>query len=325
MCFMKRIILAVTALMTITLSASAMSSEQARREALFLTDKMAYELNLSEEQYDAAYEINLDYLMGVTNVDDVYSYYWTQRNLDMSYILLDWQWNAFRAATYFYRPLYWDGGYWHFGVYARYPRRSFFYFDRPTVFVTYRGGHSWHANGGHSYYHGRRDDFRPAPDRHIGMRDNRNNGFSQRRNGGFGNNTPQQRGSSTRVTVNNGNGSRNGGFNARRGNTTTTTTTAPSNSGIRNNGGFGTTRSTTTPSNSGVRSNSGFSGSRGSSAGSSRGGFGTTRSVSTPSNSGVRSSGGFGGSRGNSVGSGTRSSGGFGGGTVHGGGFGGRR
>ena len=46
-------------LLTLTATISAMSYEQAREQALFLTDKMAYELNLTEEQYDAAYEIIL--------------------------------------------------------------------------------------------------------------------------------------------------------------------------------------------------------------------------------------------------------------------------
>lgn len=167
---MKRMIIAIVAMLTMTVSATAMSYEQARREALFLTDKMAYELNLTDEQYDAAYEINLDYLMGVTGRDDVFGTYWTRRNLDISYILLDWQWSAFRAATYFYRPLYWHGGYWHFGIYARYPRRDYFYFGRPTVYISYRGGHSWRSNGGHSYYHGRKHDFHRG-NGHHGMRD----------------------------------------------------------------------------------------------------------------------------------------------------------
>ncbi len=73
---MKRMIIAIMAMLTITVSATAMSYDQARREALFLTDKMAYELNLTNEQYDAAYEINLDYLMGVTGRDDVFGTYW---------------------------------------------------------------------------------------------------------------------------------------------------------------------------------------------------------------------------------------------------------
>ena len=213
---MKKILMAIVALMTFTASANAMSYEQARREALFLTDKMAYELNLSDAQYDAAYEINLDYLMGVTSVDDVYGDYWTRRNLDLSYILLDWQWNAFRAASYFFRPLYWNAGCWHFGIYARYPRRSFYYFARPTVYVSYRGGHCWRMNGGHSYYHNHSSHFR---NHHAnnGMRDrfdrgeighsNRNNSNRfDRNNNGNGNrygNDRFNRNSSTRVTVNN--------------------------------------------------------------------------------------------------------------------------
>ncbi|MGM9698087.1 MAG: hypothetical protein ACI3Y0_05540 [Prevotella sp.] len=157
---MKKILMAIVALMTLTTSANAMSYEQARREALFLTDKMAYELNLTDDQYDAAYEINLDYLMGVTSVDDVYGTYWTRRNMDFNYILHEWQWDLFRAATYFYRPLYWNAGCWHFGIYARYPHRHYFYFSHPTVYVSYRGGHSWRSNGGHSYYHGHKDHYR---------------------------------------------------------------------------------------------------------------------------------------------------------------------
>ena len=152
---MKKFILALTALLTMTVSANAMSYEQAREQALFLTDKMAYELNLTEDQYEAAYEINLDYLMSINNYDDLYGLYWERRNMDLSYILLDWQYRAYCAASYFYRPLYWDRGSWHFGIYARYPHRSYFYFGRPHFYVTYRGGHSWHMNGGRSWYHGR--------------------------------------------------------------------------------------------------------------------------------------------------------------------------
>ena len=48
---MKKFLVALTALFTLTLSANAMGYEQARQQALFLTDKMAYELNLTDEQY----------------------------------------------------------------------------------------------------------------------------------------------------------------------------------------------------------------------------------------------------------------------------------
>ena len=192
---MKKIMMTLVAMLTIAATGKAMSYEQARNEALFLTDKMAYELNLTDEQYEAAYEINLDYLMGVTSYDDVYSTYWERRNLDMSYILFDWQWQAFCAATYFYRPLYWDGGYWHFAIYARYPHRDYFYFGRPVFYASYRGGHAWHVHGGHGYYYGRRDHYRPAGRSHFGMLDRWNRGDYR------GHHPSGQRHSSTRTTA----------------------------------------------------------------------------------------------------------------------------
>ena len=173
---MKKMMMTLIAMLTMTVQMNAMSFEQARNEALFLTDKMAYELNLTDEQYEAAYEINLDYLMGVTGRADVFGPYWERRNLDLSYILLDWQWEAFLAATYFYRPLYWDAGYWHFAIYARYPHRDYFYFGRPHFYATYRGGHAWHRNGGRSYYVGRREHFRSPGREHFGMHDRWNRG-----------------------------------------------------------------------------------------------------------------------------------------------------
>lgn len=261
-------------ILSITISASAMSYEQARREALFLTDKMAYELNLSDQQYDAAYEINLDYLMGVTGRDDVYGTYWDRRNLDMSYILFDWQWNAFCAATYFYRPLYWNAGYWHFGIYARYPRRDYFYFGRPTVYVSYCGGHSWHHNGGHSYYKPRTNSFRTGTTNHVGLRDRWNNGETNRNNG-------SRMKSSTRVTVNNntsgstrpniGSSKTGGSFSGSR----TNTTTAGKGNGISYTPAGGSNSNVTNTTTGGSRTGGTFSGSRTS------GSFGTARTTTT--------------------------------------------
>ena len=258
---MKKMIFALMVMLTTTLSASAMSYEQARNEALFLTDKMAYELNLTDAQYEAAYEINVDYLMGVTSYNDVYGPYWERRNLDMSYILYQWQWDAFVAATYFYRPLYWSAGHWHFGIYARYTVRDYFYFGRPHFYATYRGGHAWHMNGGRSYYHGRIDHFRPAlrdNSQHFGMRSKWDRGDFRNSRGSYRGN------SSTRVTAgrrgnDNGSfgnrgrsmGSENGSFGNRgrsmgsEGRPQTTTPATPS----RNFGGSSTSRpQTTTPS-----------------------------------------------------------------------------
>ncbi len=168
---MKKLLAIVALLAMTTMTTNAMSYEQARQQALFLTDKMAYELNLTEEQYEAAFEVNLDYLMSVNTIDDLYSVYWTRRNLDFSYILFDWQYRMFCDAIYFYRPLYWDAGYWHFRIYTRYPHRNYFYFGRPHFWTVYRGGHSWHKNGGRSWYHGRNFSGPKAGKRPDGMRD----------------------------------------------------------------------------------------------------------------------------------------------------------
>ena len=314
---MKKFILAMVTLFTMTVStASAMGYEQARQQALFLTDKMAYELNLTDDQYEAAYEVNMDYLMGVNTYDDLYGAYWRQRNTDLSYILLDWQYRAFLNATYFYRPLYWDGGYWHFGIYARYPRRDYYFFGRPHFYAIYRGGHSWHMNGGRSWYCGRTYG-RPNPNGgpRIGMRDGFNRG-DYGRGQSFGNMTRQ---SSTRATVtrerptrNNrafGNTSRNNnrifGGNSRNNNRSFGTSPGTSNrtfgNGTRdNNRSFGTPSNT--PNRSFGNGSSNPSRSFGSGSGNSNRSFGNSnRGGSFSSNRGGSSSnqggGSFGGHR----------------------------
>ena len=311
--------------MTFT-TASAMSYEQARQQALFLTDKMAYELNLTDDQYEAAYEVNLDYLMGVDTYDDLYGVYWRQRNLDLSYILLDWQYRNFCAASYFYRPLYWDGGFFHFGIYARYPRRDYFFFGRPHFYTVYCGGHSWRMNGGRSWYHGRQFGA-PRPESrepHFGMRDSFNRG-DYGRGKTFGN---MNRQSSTRTTVtrdhqfgnvnrpNNGGGS----FGTFEGSSRSENrNTNRSGFGNSNRSGFGSGSTTNSrPSNgftprSSTPSSSSFGGKRGGGA------FGG----GSRSNTSVRSSFGSGSSNGaRSFGGGsTRSNGGNSGGSH----FGGRR
>lgn len=262
---MKRMIIALVAMFMMTFTtASAMSYEQARQQALFLTDKMAYELNLTEDQYEAAYEVNLDYLMSVDTYDDLYGAYWRQRNIDLSYILLDWQYRTYLNATYFYRPLYWHAGYWHFGIYARYPRRDYFYFGRPHFYVSYRGGHSWRVNGNRSWYHGKRFGG-PHPGGHprVGMRDRFNRG-DYGRGRSFGNlnreNRPQMnpnRGFGNASRPNNnagfGNSSRpqNGGFGS-------SSNRSFGNSNSRPNRGFGSSNSSTSNSRGFGNSSRGF-------------------------------------------------------------------
>lgn len=336
---MKKFISILALLFTMTVTVNAMSYEQARQQALFLTDKMAYELNLTNDQYEAAYEINLDYLIGVNTYDDLYGPYWRYRNVDLSYVLLDWQYRAYCAASYFYRPLYFSDGLWHFSIYARYPHRDYFYFDRPVVYVSYCGGHSWHRNGGRSWYNGRRYAERRG-DAHFGMRDGFNRGDygrGNRQSFGSRNQTQQRFGNNTNI---NNNGQR-GSFGSRtnRESSTRTTVRQPNNSSNSSFGGRGGFK-VASPENS-VQSSprSTFGSGRSNNSSRSFGNSSSSRSFgnSSRSNSSSMSSprGGsssFGSSRGGgSFGGGSRSgsfSGGSssrGGGSSHGGGFGSRR
>ena len=128
-------------MMVMTISANAMSYNAAKNEALFLSDKMAYEFNLTAEQYEAVYEINLDYLMSLNGHADVFGTWWNRRNADLRYVLTSWQFDKYVALSHFYRPVAWKAGSWTFEVYAHY-NRGHFYNDRPTVFVTYKGGNN---------------------------------------------------------------------------------------------------------------------------------------------------------------------------------------
>ena len=335
---MKKLFLVLTTLFTFVANMNAMSYENAREQALFLTDKMAYELNLSPEQYDAAYEINLDYLMGVTTSDDVYSQYWECRNRDLSYVLLDWQYAAFCDALYFYRPLYWDAGFWHFRIYGRYPHRDWFYFDRPGCWLTYHGEHCWRHHAGPGYYHGRVFGT-PATRNHSGvgrgiergMRDNWNGqgrrfdnnsrGNSNRNgsNGGFNRNSDNNRGSNGGFNRNSN--SNRGGSNGGRSFSGMSRTSQNSNysttTGLRNNN---TVSSNSAP----VRSTSG-SATRSGSFGSSRS-SGSSNGSSSFSSSRSNGSSSFGSSRSSgssSFGGGSHSSSSHGGGSHGGGSFGG--
>ena len=151
---MKKILCSLAMVFGCVLSAAAMSYEEAREQALFLTDKMAYEINLNDEQYEYCYEINLDYLMSVETADDVYGAYLSYRNADLRHILFDWQYTIFAATDYFFHPLLWHRGVWTFPIYRHYTYGHFFY-HRPHVYISYRGGHGRHFFGA-GYYGSRR-------------------------------------------------------------------------------------------------------------------------------------------------------------------------
>ena len=162
---MKRLFLSFVLLVATSLAACAFSYEEAREEAYFLTDKMAYELNLTSEQYNRVYQVNLDYLLSVNSGRDRMALFLDYRETDLRYILTDWQFSLYRTLAYFCTPVEWRSGGWHFVIYDRY-RRGYLYFGRPTVFVSYRG-QAWGLRRPHEA-----SPYRYAPRRNgRGMRD----------------------------------------------------------------------------------------------------------------------------------------------------------
>ena len=135
---MKRIIfIFLAAMMSTAVCSAAMSNSKVRKETRFLTDKMAYELNLSTEQYNDVYEINYDFISGIRYLmDDVlrgeewalnrYYDYLDVRNDDLRWVLNNRQYGRFMQAAYFYRPVYVSGGRWSFRVYITYTNHNHF-------------------------------------------------------------------------------------------------------------------------------------------------------------------------------------------------------
>ena len=156
---MKRIMITLAVMVTMFTSAAAMSLSKARTEALFLSDKMAYELGLSLSQYEAVYEINLDYMLGLNTLADLDGVYWMRRNVDLRYVLSAWQWERYTQIADFYRPMVWVNRHnFSLVIRDRSVYRDQFYYERPSIYKSFRGGH----NTGHVSYYANREFHRPA-------------------------------------------------------------------------------------------------------------------------------------------------------------------
>lgn len=163
---MKRIFITLLAIAGISANMMAMSTSRVRKETLFLTDKMAYELQLSTNQYNDAYEINYDFIYKIRNLmDDVidgdddaqeeYYNYLDVRNDDLRWVLSDRQYRRFMGIDYFYRPIVASGSSWNFRVYTAYPNQVTFYFGKPFNYNSYCGRHYRTYNNNVSYYSNR--------------------------------------------------------------------------------------------------------------------------------------------------------------------------
>lgn len=147
----------------------AMSMSKVRENARFLTDRMAYELNLTPMQYDDVYEVNYDYIDNIRYImDDVvrgyghavdrYYQFLDYRNDDLRWILSASQYRRFMRVDYFYRPVYTTASNWLFRIYKVYHDVKHFYFDKPHHYKSYRGGHYRTHHGHVSFYKNNRKD-----------------------------------------------------------------------------------------------------------------------------------------------------------------------
>lgn len=227
---MKRILFTLLLLFSVLCNTKAMDYEEVRDRAWFLTDKMAYELNLTPDQCERAYQINLDYLMSVRTASDCVGEYWRFRDSDLRCILFDWQYNLYRTLDYFFRPLRWYEARWYYPMFDHY-RYGYYYFNRPTAYVSYRGG-MW-AHRGHnapSPYLAMR------PNHGVGMRDQYKRGWI----GGSPSSRPQQPNNGFRPDVpNKGNGRPEGRPGTNNGNTSNNRGSFEGNRPSTSRGDFG--------------------------------------------------------------------------------------
>ena len=87
-----------------------------RVNARFLTDRMAFELNLTQTQYNDLYEVNYDFFSGIdpyvsamarqeAYALDAYYRYLDERNDDLRWVLSSAEYVRFMALEYFFRPV----------------------------------------------------------------------------------------------------------------------------------------------------------------------------------------------------------------------------
>ena len=176
---MKRRLYTLVLTVSLALGLSAMPYSVAREQALYLTDKMAYELRLNSWQYEQVYQTNLDYFLSIDNEPQAYGAYWTYRNDDLYYILQDAQYRLYATIDYFLRPIKWLNGGWHFTVCNHY-RPGHYYYKRPVAYVSYCGK-SWahrkpahrpnyhaHHDGHHAHHNGYRPNGGGHSNNHSG-------------------------------------------------------------------------------------------------------------------------------------------------------------
>ncbi len=126
--------------------------KEAQKHAWFLTDKMKYELGLTEEQTTDVYEINYDYIRSIRPVGDDSELFTNLRYRNLSYVLDEWQWMMFEATDYFLYPFIIEGDSWNLVIYQHYDRNSLYY-NFSKVLAKYTGNDYLRTRG--IYYQNR--------------------------------------------------------------------------------------------------------------------------------------------------------------------------
>lgn len=160
---MRRLMLLSFLIIGMGIKLSAMSTSSIRTNALFLTDKMAYELSLTNAQCNDVYEINYDFISAINDImpnvingetwalDNYYNAL-DIRNDDLRWVLSSYQYRLFLNRNYFCRPFYETSSNWVLRIFLRYTNINRFYRNRPSRYYSYYGGHVRDGFSNNSYY-----------------------------------------------------------------------------------------------------------------------------------------------------------------------------
>lgn len=153
---MKRTLLAIVAAFLMMTSAYAQRLANVRAEATLITDKMVLELGLSKAQRNGILNINLNYLNGIRSYRDIDSYGWECRNRELRRMLTARQWQRFKEAYYFYRPIEWRDDVYVHNIYHKYPKH-YKHYDKhhkhcDKHYKHYEKKHHKHHDKHHKHY-----------------------------------------------------------------------------------------------------------------------------------------------------------------------------
>lgn len=175
---MKRTLLAIVAAFLMMTSAYAQRLANVRAEATLITDKMVLELGLSKAQRNGILNINLNYLNGIRSYRDIDSYGWECRNRELRRMLTARQWQRFKEAYYFYRPIEWRDDVYVHNIYHKYPKHHKHYKHHKHCDKHYK-----HYEKKHHKHHKHYDKHHKHYDKHHKHYDKRHKHYDKRKYG----------------------------------------------------------------------------------------------------------------------------------------------